>query len=156
MELYLLRHAVPEGRSISGKDSDRELSTQGRMEFIEFLNTLRRLRVTPDKVICSPFVRARQTAELLALEPNIELDDRLRPDGLPIEVVLQNLAAGTRSLLLIGHQPSIGDLAAMLLSPEATASISIDRGSCCKFEIFGNTKGFRAGLLWLVSPKDFQ
>lgn len=156
MDLYLLRHAVPEGHSHSGLDSDRELSASGRREFIEFLATLKKLRVLPVKILSSPFVRARQTAELLALEPPIEIDSRLKPDGLPIEAVLENLEAGTPSLLLVGHQPSIGELAAQLLSPDAAASISIDRGSCCKFEIFGNSKGFRSDLIWLVSPKNFS
>jgi phosphohistidine phosphatase len=76
--------------------------------------------LVPDRMLTSPAVRAHRTAVLFAGEfgfapASIRLDDRLylaRPGEL-LEVI-HDTPAGTRHLMVFGHNPGISALARML------------------------------------------
>lgn len=75
----------------------------------------------PDLILSSPAVRARQTAELIALALDYPADD-LRCDAAvylarPGELlkVLANVDDGIGELILVGHNPGMTELANMML-----------------------------------------
>lgn len=118
--LYLMRHGVAED-GFDKRDEERELTLEGRHKVVAAAHGLRRLGVEPDRILASPLVRAQQTAGLLVSElaPTLRVETlwELRNGPDPTEL-LAALAAyrDAREIFLIGHQPSLGELASQLLT----------------------------------------
>src|SRR5580704_17747368 len=58
IELYLLRHAIAEDHSPSGRDADRRLTDDGRKKLRRVLERARKASVTPTLILSSPLKRA--------------------------------------------------------------------------------------------------
>ena len=65
MILYLVRHGIAEN-SAPGGDPDRRLTQQGTFRTAMVAKGLKRLGIELDRIVSSPYVRARQTAEIIA------------------------------------------------------------------------------------------
>src|SRR5262245_2134910 len=138
-ELYLIRHGVAEERGEKWPDdAKRPLTERGMTKMRRNARGLARLGVTLDVVLTSPFVRARQTAEILAgaFEPRPALvqADSLTPDG-SYEMVIADLAKHTRRsrIALVGHEPSIGSLAARLAG--SRRPLEFKKGAICRIDL---------------------
>lgn len=124
--LDLLRHghALP---ADDGGDALRRLSPRGRADLERLAERLKAMGYRPDRVLTSPLSRARESAlvTLRAAAPDLapEVMDALRPEGHPAEVVAALAAHGstTGHVLLVGHQPLMGLLAALLTGGAAPA-----------------------------------
>jgi phosphohistidine phosphatase len=158
MHLYLIRHAeaVPLGVNGVSKDEDRPLTDKGRESCRAVALALRQVGVRLEKLLASPLVRARQTAEELLTHWNdrmIEQDtcDELAPGSKKRKLLREILAAGSESIGLVGHNPDLSELAGWFLG-EREAGIDLDKaGVACLFFDGPPTKG--AGVLeWLVTP----
>ena len=67
MTLYLLRHAIAvDEEDFTGEDSDRPLTEEGRRKMEKVARGMKNLGVHFDALISSPFVRARETAEIVS------------------------------------------------------------------------------------------
>src|SRR4029434_10395463 len=77
MNLYLMRHGIAVAADQPGIESDsgRPLTAKGTKRMRQAARGLRRLGVSFDTVLTSPFLRARQTAEIVA--ESLGLEDRL-------------------------------------------------------------------------------
>jgi phosphohistidine phosphatase len=111
-------------------DGDRPLTRAGAAAFARAARGWRRLVPPPQVVITSPFVRARQTAELLqeAFEPrcDLRLDAALQPEGRP-EGILE-LLPDAEDVALVGHMPLLGDFLGRLLGGSERASVAVAMG----------------------------
>ena len=87
MNLYILRHGPAVERDAPGysRDQDRPLTPEGRQRIEGITRAMTVLKVNPDAIFSSPFLRARQTAEIVAaaLAPRLKLvfTDHLTPGG---------------------------------------------------------------------------
>lgn len=121
--LYLMRHGIAED-DYDIADEDRQLTGEGRRKVETVAGGLATLGVKPDLVLASPLVRAQQTAAIvvavLAPKLGVETCTGLR-NGTEPEDLLAELAAhrGMQHVFLIGHQPSLGELASHLLTGSA-------------------------------------
>lgn len=112
MDLLLWRHAeAAEG----SPDFARELTERGQKQALAMARWLQAHRPKRLKVLCSPTVRTRQTAA--AFSDEFEIVSALGPDG----NVADLLAAtgwpdSSGAVLVVGHQPALGRMAALLLS----------------------------------------
>jgi len=132
--LDLLRHghALP---ADEGGDDLRRLSPRGRADLERLAGRLRAMGWHPDRVFTSPLTRARESAlvTLRGAAPDRapEPMEALRPEYHPSEVVVALAAEGatTGHLLLVGHQPQMGLLAALLTggSPPGFATGTLQR-----------------------------
>lgn len=98
----------------SGDDAARELTNRGRLQ-IPVMGAL--LRAQPLSVVyVSPYLRAQQSARLLGLPAGVELITVpwLVPETEPTEV-LRQLDGDQPSILLVAHQPLLGELAGLLV-----------------------------------------
>jgi phosphohistidine phosphatase len=129
-DLLLLRHGIAEPRQDGRSDAARALTAAGRRRCAAVLTRLRQRGLAADLMLSSPLVRARQTAELAVhanLAPSLELAEDLRPGGDPLSQLATWLAvvparSGQRPrLLLVGHEPDLGDLASALIGAPAGA-----------------------------------
>ena len=112
MQLYLVRHA----EAADGEpDELRPLTAEGRRAARTLGERLAADGVVPDAVLTSPLLRARETgAELgrpVGLEP--EPDERLAP-GATAESVRAAVAERGETVVVVGHQPDCGRIAAEL------------------------------------------
>lgn len=129
-DLLLLRHGIAEPREEGRSDAARALTAAGRRRCAAVLTRLRQRGLAADLMLSSPLVRARQTAELAVqtnLAPSLVLAEDLMPGGDPLSQLATWLAvvparSGQRPrLLLVGHEPDLGDLASALIGAPAGA-----------------------------------
>lgn len=119
-ELILLRHAHAEAAATGQADLDRPLSAHGQAEAEAAGRWLREHHLLPDRVLCSPARRTRETLEaVLAQTGYVEqrLDERIyeaTPGGL-IDLAEPHVAEVER-LLVVGHNPGLEALVALLNS----------------------------------------
>lgn len=125
MELILWRHAEAEE---GVPDLERQLTEKGQRQAAKMAVFLRSRLPKNTRIIVSPAVRAQQTAS--ALTKHFETDNRVGPGASP-KAVLE--AAGWPDgegacTLLVGHQPYLGEIAALLLTGREGA-FSIRKGT---------------------------
>lgn len=120
-ELILLRHAHAEPPAAGQDDLARALSPTGLDEARAAGDWLREHGLKPDRVLCSPAVRTQQT---LAALGELGCDD-VREDQAIYEASPGTLAEladahhDARRLLLVGHNPGLEQLAALLHSGQS-------------------------------------
>ena len=156
-ELYLIRHGLAEERGDAWPDdSKRPLTSEGMDRMRKAARGLARLGVTIDIVLSSPLVRARQTAELVAggLDPRPSLVnvDSLAPDGsyAAIAADLEKHGRKTR-LALVGHEPTIGELAARLIG--SRHPLEFKKGAVCRIDLDELPPVGPGDLRWMLTPK---
>jgi phosphohistidine phosphatase len=100
MRLLIIRHAEA---SPGAPDELRSLTAAGRDQARRLGSDLRKQGVLPDAVVCSPLLRARETALALGLgDP--QADERLAPGASPAD--LREAAHGRgETVAVVGHQP---------------------------------------------------
>ena len=113
MRLYLVRHA----ESAPGEpDELRPLTSDGRSQARELGRRLSAESVRPAIVLTSPLLRARETGEEVARATGArtEPDDRLEP-GASADDVREAVAGRGEEVVVVGHQPDCGRIAAELM-----------------------------------------
>src|SRR5215211_4026821 len=122
MDVYLVRHALAFDPDPAAwpDDRDRPLTANGEKKFRQAARGLQEVVPSVDVVLSSPLTRAWQTAEILHTKagwPEPIRFDALEP-GRPAAEVVEALQphAEAQSLALVGHEPSLHELAAYLLS----------------------------------------
>ncbi len=106
MRLFLVRHA----EAAPGEpDALRPLTPAGQA----FARTLAKQLAgeQPEAVLCSPLLRARQTADQIARAANVaaEVDERLAP-GATADGVREALAGRGETVVAVGHQPDCSEI----------------------------------------------
>ncbi|MCD9032633.1 histidine phosphatase family protein [Luteimonas sp. Y-2-2-4F] len=121
-ELILLRHAHAEAALPGQPDLDRPLSADGLAEAESAARWLRDRRLVPDQVLCSPARRTRETLEVVLATVGY-VDQRLEssiyeatPGALAL---LLERYRDTERVLLVGHNPGLERLAALLHSGQS-------------------------------------
>jgi phosphohistidine phosphatase len=130
MDLILWRHADAQDGEV---DMTRALTAKGHKQAQKVAVWLRTRLPEKTRILVSPAVRAMQTAD--ALELDYELVANIAPGAAGVQILS---AAGwpdaTGAVLLVGHQPTLGEAASLLLFGE-TSAMNIKKG----------------GLLWLTN-----
>ncbi|MEC5208332.1 phosphohistidine phosphatase [Vogesella perlucida] len=114
MDLILWRHAEAED---GNDDLARALTRRGQQQARQMANWLHKQLPADYRLLASEAVRSQQTASFLA--KSYEILPALNPDA-SVEQVLQAVGwpACGKTIVLVGHQPYIGRLAATLLSEQ--------------------------------------
>jgi phosphohistidine phosphatase len=169
-QLLLLRHAKSSWDDPKLSDHARPLNARGWRSAAAMRRTMHELGLTPDIVLVSSARRTLQTLE--ALEPwdetpLIEPMDALYLATVPQMLnVLRGVAQTARSVLLVGHNPGLHELAmtlvgahAMTMSNEMTRRLAegYPTGALAEFAVAGPWSSLDEGgarLLRFVSPRD--
>ena len=121
-ELILLRHAHAEAAADGLADMDRPLSAVGQAEAEAAGRWLRDNHLLPDRVICSPARRTRETLEaVLGLTGYVEqrLDERVYEATPGTLAALVDEHREVERLLLVGHNPGLEQLVALMSSGQS-------------------------------------
>ena len=112
MELILWRHAEAE---MGEPDEGRALTTKGHKQAAKMAEWLDRNLPNSCRILVSPATRAVQTAEALGRKFKIVAD--LAPDSTAERILAAAHWPDSREpVLIIGHQPTLGQVAATLLT----------------------------------------
>lgn len=115
MDLILWRHAEAEIAAPGQDDLQRALTPKGERQARRMAAWLNHRLAATTRVLVSPALRCRQTAEALGREMRIV--PAMAPDA-PISALIaaSRWPKAAEPVLLCGHQPTLGRLAAHLLA----------------------------------------
>ena len=139
LELFLIRHGLAEERGDAWPDdAKRPLTGDGMARLRKASRGLEAIGVAVDVVLTSPFVRARQTADIVAAglssRPPVVPVDSLAPGG-SYAAIVADLERQTRKarVALVGHEPGLGALAARLIG--SRHPIDFKKGAVCRIDL---------------------
>ena len=160
MKIYLIRHGIAHEPDDAGYevDSQRQLTAKGRDNITRIAHALHKLDVKPDLILSSPYVRAEQTAAILAKEFNLQkhliLSELLVPEGKAEEIIgaiVENFMAD--EILIVSHEPCLSLLTSFLVTASLDLAINIRKGGVCCLLANDLRLEPRATLEWLLTPK---
>lgn len=157
MNLYLIRHAIAEEESPSGEDSQRELTDKGAKKMRLVAKGLRTLGVEFDLIVSSPYLRAVQTAEILAevfkMKKNALASENLIPMGDPDMLLAEiNEKYTVNSLAIVGHEPYLSALVSLLTAGGSPVEMTFKKGGVCYLSTDDLHHTHKATLEWLLTP----
>ena len=160
MELLIVRHAIAfeRDRQRWRDDGERPLSPAGKRRARKAAAGLKELSQAPDRVLTSPLIRARQTAQILtecAGWPQAEEVPGLAPGQDSSLMLLTLLAkAPSKRVAVVGHQPDLGALlAACLLAERGSIAIEMKKSAVACLSFAGTPRAGSAVLKWLATPR---
>src|SRR5512147_124673 len=114
-EIVILRHAQAQPAAAGQPDAARELTPHGRAEAQAVRQWFAEHALTFDAVLCSPAARARQTLEI-ALDgaADVRIESRIYEATPGTLVDVLDGARGAGRVLLVGHNPGLEQLVALL------------------------------------------
>eukprot|EP01029_Cantina_marsupialis_P009729 TRINITY_DN225516_c1_g2_i2.p1 TRINITY_DN225516_c1_g2~~TRINITY_DN225516_c1_g2_i2.p1 ORF type:complete len:160 (+),score=17.28 TRINITY_DN225516_c1_g2_i2:103-582(+) len=115
-ELYILRHAQKDTINNYSYDYDVPLTKKGEIDAHTIGEKLKEKNISPDLIISSPAIRARETAEIVAKE--ISYDKNIMYNEVIYQAFLNEIIESisytydtVNSLMVVGHNPSLTALA---------------------------------------------
>jgi phosphohistidine phosphatase len=161
--LLLIRHAKSSWDDPALPDRERPLNGRGRRAASRIGEHLRAEGLVPDLVLCSPAVRARETFErsgLDAAEVRIEPSIYEAEERALLELI-RALAEDAASVGLIGHDPSMHELATALAGdderePAERVRERFPTGAVAVFDVdttWRETSPERTSLVAFIRPK---
>ena len=161
MTLYLMRHAEAGSQDARRWPDDRlrPVSSRGHREHAAMARALKRMGVRFDRLLTSPLVRARETAEITAkaygrrirLEETDALGDEARLKDLL--KVLRHLPRSA-SVVAVGHEPFLSKAVGALVSPDGRAHVEMKKSGVAALEFEGRPKRGGGTLLFHLRPRE--
>lgn len=159
MELYFIRHAIAIDRDDPSVPSDemRWLTDEGIQKMERAVQGLKVIVSDLHAIYTSPFVRAKQTADIVARaygkESQVHELDELMPGAhftslLPIA----KKHSPHDRIALVGHEPDFSDLIARLIAGSPVPEIEMKKGAVCRVDIPAKPELGSGTLIWLLPP----
>jgi phosphohistidine phosphatase len=159
MNLYIVRHAIAIQRGTSGyeDDSQRPLTDNGRKKMEKIVKGLHQLEIELDLILTSPYVRARDTAKILAsefkLKDKLAFSENLIPPG-NFEQLVDEIVEkyNVNGLALVGHEPMLSGFISYLTTGNTDMAMTLKKGGVCYLSADDLGRERRATLQWLLTP----
>ncbi len=164
MQLLVIRHAIAMDReewARTGRpDSDRPLTDTGRRRMRKNARGLQRVSPHPDLIGTSPWLRAADTArvvaETLGLE-RLETVDALLPEHHPRDLAdWLNEQTDLSTIAVVGHEPHLGELVTWLIGGTPGQNIEFKKGGACLLRIDERVDAATALLQWHLTPSQLR
>jgi phosphohistidine phosphatase len=164
VNLFFLRHGLAGEHGMTGfaDDSLRPLTAKGKRQLRKISVAMDKMDLAIDLILSSPFVRAKQTAEIAAgklkLKKRLAFADELKPGG-DAGKLIQRLVAlkpAPSNILLVGHEPDLSELIALLVTGKTDVVFALKKGGLAKLEAEKLRAGKCATLAWLLTPQLIQ
>ncbi len=159
MDLYIIRHAdaQPLGEGGILDDEERPLTALGQAQCGPLASALQRQGVRLERLLTSPLLRARQTAEgllqhLPSPKPELHTCDHLAPGGKRRKLTRFLRGLGVQSAAIVGHMPDLSLYAGWLIGSKK-AQVDLAKAGIAYIH-FDDEPDKGAGVLtWLVTPQ---
>ncbi len=155
MRLIIVRHGEAEAFFGAASDAARKLTPKGSSEVERLGERLAAAGFDVQRIISSPYVRAQQTAALLAAKLGgndlITTAAELQPDGKPADAINLADAMAFDTVLLASHQPLVGRLLNLLVDKH---DLPMFTPACCAIVEADVMATGCAKLISFFSPND--
>jgi phosphohistidine phosphatase len=152
MQLYVIRHAIAEDAAPDQEDADRKLTPEGEKKLKAEVKGMRELGWMFDRVLTSPWVRARRTAELLGPVSEHDADETPLLAMSPTQELLAVLREGGEHVAVVGHEPWLTELVQWLtLADPYRNALELKKGGVAVLE--GEVAPGAMKLRALLPPK---
>ena len=158
MELFLMQH----GKALPAEEAPQQpLSPEGVEQVRTSAAAIKKMGISFDVIISSPKQRARQTAALVAEAINYPQSDIVETD------LLKAMTPATESIrflenfndrgsvLIVGHLPSLGEIASSLLTEGCRVNIHFENAGLCRLDCPGLPTTF-AELRWYLTQEQMR
>jgi phosphohistidine phosphatase len=161
MKIYLVRHGIAYEPGTPGYEDDtqRPLTEKGRDKMTRIARAVRELGAKPNYILSSPYIRARQTAEIFAKALKYKKDKLvfsplLAPMG-PAGPIIAEITEKyeTDELLIVGHEPCLSGFVSALAAGTPDLAINIKNGGVCCMSADDLRTERKASIEWLLTPK---
>lgn len=150
MDLILWRHAEAEEGGPDLPDLRRRLTARGDKQARDVARWLREHLPKRCRILVSPAERTQETAHRLHLP--YEIEPKVGVGGTATEVLkAAGWPASERTVLVIGHQPTLGQVAAKLLGC-SSPDLSIKKGGVWWFSQRERAGGMETLLRAVINP----
>ncbi len=155
MILYVMRHAEAVEGSDTLQDEWRYLTEKGRVAAKKTCAAIARIGPKPRMTITSPLTRAVQTAEIAAgqaCRKNVVVASVLLLPGADIDKLVTHLKGckDAKRVMLVGHEPQLGELVATLLGRDE--AVSLKKGACVTLKLNPDSDNREAVFLSYLAP----
>lgn len=160
MQIVLFRHGIAEDREIFARtgspDSERPLTGKGEQRTRSAATGLMTVVPRLAAIGSSPYVRAHQTAEIIADvygDRNVEPVEDLQPGGRPTDIgrwLKRQVPDGW--VVCVGHEPDLSCLMAWLTTGETRDYARFKKAGACLIECSSGPSRGAGKLQWLLPP----
>lgn len=155
--LLLVRHAIAQERGPAWPADDlRPLTEKGESRMRGIATRLQAIGEAADVILSSPLTRALETARILKDEwespSDIDVVKALAPGHTPAETMAAVAkAASDERIVLVGHEPHLGELAAWLIGSKQF--VPFRKGGVARIDMETLARPREGQLIWLATPK---
>lgn len=158
MEVFLVRHAIAHERNRRRWPNDalRPLTAEGKRRFVQAARGLAGVLPKSAVLLTSPYVRARDTATILAkaLGGRKPLECAELASGESARAVFALLKARKdRAVILVGHEPNLSTLLSACLHARTRLKFEFKKGGAACIEFPARIEPGRACLHWFMPPR---
>ena len=163
MQLLIIRHAIAMEREEFAKtgrpDSDRPLTDTGRRRMRKNARGLQRISPHPDLIGTSPWLRAADTARVIAETLGVEqmeTVEEMTPDHHPRDLAeWLNGKSDVGTVVVVGHEPHLGEVVTWLVGGSGS-NVEFKKGGACLLKIDEKVDAGSAILQWHLTPAQLR
>ncbi len=162
MDCLLMRHGIAvDAEKWAGAEEDRPLTKKGKIRTRQAAAGLAALNCTPTHLFSSSFARAYDTANLVRAKVcptlHVERCHELAVGSSPKQVLsfLRSLPP-TSTVICVGHEPLLGEVAGMLLSGRPIPGLSFKKAGAALIHLPDGPKPGRGILRWWLQPNQLR
>lgn len=161
MRVILLRHGIAHDRADPEcpPDPERALTADGQKKTRKVARGLREVGCTPTRVLSSPYRRAKETAQLVVDEFDLDqaqvtLTESLLPEAPPHELFQQLFAFhnADEEIVCVGHAPNLDKVIAVALTGERAPVTQLKKAGAALL-LLEDLPRMKGALVWLMPPK---
>lgn len=157
MDILIWRHGKSETASSSGIDAERKLTPEGENDVRRIARQIKESGFAAEIILTSPLLRAVQTAAIIRETLDCRRQTKTTNDLLPgvsskkIILSLKEMSRESHSIVLVGHMPDLGLLAAKLTA-DSTHNVSLKAGSMIAIKVENFEEPLRGEVVFALSP----
>jgi len=168
MQILFIRHAIAQDRIEFAKKSKypddlRPLTGKGKQKMYKSCIGLQKLVPKVTRLVHSPLLRAKQTADILSeVYPNTAHKrlESLAPDG-EFDTIIRYLKQcyiddKNATIVLVGHEPDLSEFIMWALSKKVNDWLYMKKGSACMVEFRDGVKAGDGDLKWLMTATQLR
>ena len=157
MDVFVLRHAIAENAAAGQSDADRRLTEEGRVKLRGVIRRAKTAGFAPGLVLTSPYVRTRQTTQVMLDEWGTTCETIVSENLTPYASVV-DLWSEMRDyvrmgpLVLVGHNPLLSELVSVMVGSPRYA-VEMKKAALAYVGDVGQGSQPQGRLVWLLTAK---
>ena len=140
-------------------EAERELTEEGKKKTRKSARGLQTMGIAPTRILTSPYLRAKETAALIAEVLGVDaskvtITEALLPEAAPYAIfhALYAFHSSDEDVLCVGHAPNLDRVIATALTGDRTPLSELKKSGACLLDIVDLPRT-HGTLLWLIPPK---